>query len=121
MKIHHVVMVIIFSVGMGLGQLLFKWSAIRQTKIEDTSFQLRLISLLCDWPFLFGLMLYCTLTVYWIWLLTFLPLSRVYPFTFLSLAVAAVGSAVLFHEHLTLTYVTGLAIIGVGLVVMSAG
>ena len=121
MKISQVIMIMIFSVGMGLGQLLFKWSALRQTINTDSSLLLRLISLFSDWPFLLGLVLYCSLTVYWIWLLTFLPLSRAYPFTFLSLAIAAIGSALFFHEPLTFPFVTGLVLIGAGLMVMSAG
>ena len=121
MKTAHILMLTIFAAGMGLGQLLFKWSALRQTINTDSSLLLRLISLFSDWPFLLGLVLYCSLTVYWIWLLTFLPLSRAYPFTFLSLAIAAIGSALFFHEPLTFPFVTGLVLIGVGLMVMSAG
>lgn len=121
MKISHVIMVMLFSVGMGLGQLLLKFSAQRQLVNTDTHWLLRLLSLFSDWTFLSGIVLYGLLLVYWVWLLTFLPLSRAYPFTLLSLVVAAIGSMLFFHEPLTLPFITGLTIIGVGLVVLSMG
>lgn len=121
MKITHIVMLLIFAGGMGIGQLLFKLSALRQSINTDSGLLLRLISLFSDWPFVLGLMLYGALTVYWIWLLTFLPLSRAYPFTFLSLIIAAIGSALFFNEPLTFPFVVGLVIIGIGLVVLSMG
>ncbi|WP_180128932.1 hypothetical protein [Rhodoferax sp. BLA1] len=121
MKIAHILMLMLFAVGMGLGQLLLKFSAKRQSTTIDGSLLFRLTSLLSDWPFLLGATLYGLLLVYWIWLLTFLPLSRAYPFTFLSLVVAAIGGFLFFQEPLTFRFVAGMAIIGVGLVVLSTG
>lgn len=121
MKAIHILMVIIFSIGMGLGQLLLKLSAQRQAINVDSSFMVRLISLFGDWAFLMGVALYGLLLVYWVWLLTFLPLSRAYPFTILSLVVAAVGGAVFFQESLSISFIAGLTIIGIGLAVLSIG
>jgi drug/metabolite transporter (DMT)-like permease len=121
MKISQVIMVMIFSVGMGLGQLLLKFSAQRQSMNADSSWALRLSSLFSDWTFLLGIALYGLLLVYWVWLLTFLPLSRAYPFTLLSLIVAAIGGVVFFNEQLTFQFFVGLAIIGIGLAVLSTG
>lgn len=121
MKISQVIMVMMFSVGMGLGQLLLKFSAQRQLVNADSSWLLRLLSLFGDWTFLLGIALYGLLLVYWVWLLTFLPLSRAYPFTLLSLVVAAIGGTLFFHETMTLTFVLGLTIIGIGLMVLSTG
>lgn len=121
MKIHQAIMVIIFSAGMGIGQLLLKLSAQRQSANADSGWLLRLLSLFGDWVFLSGILLYGLLLVYWVWLLTFLPLSRAYPFTFLSLAVTAIGGSLFFNEPLTFPFIAGLAIIGVGLVVLSTG
>lgn len=121
MKISQIIMVMIFSIGMGCGQLLLKFSAQRQSINTDTSWLFRLFSLFSDWTFLLGIALYGLLLVYWVWLLTFLPLSRAYPFTLLSIVVAAIGGALFFHESLSIPFVTGSAIIGVGLVVLSMG
>jgi len=121
MKIPHIIMVMMFSVGMGAGQLLLKFAAQRQSINTDSSLLVRLFSLFSDWTFLLGIVLYGLLLVYWVWLLTFLPLSRAYPFTLLSLIVAAIGSAVFFHEPMSSPFVTGMAIIGAGLIVLSIG
>lgn len=121
MKFSQVLMVLTFSVGMGLGQLLLKFSAQRQLVVSDSNWTLRLLALFGDWAFLLGIALYGLLLIYWVWLLTFLPLSRAYPFTLLSFFVAAIGGALLFQEPLTLRFVIGLAIIGIGLAVLSTG
>ena len=121
MKISQIIMLMIFSVGMGLGQLLLKFSAHRQSANVDSNLIMRLISLCCDWTFLLGVIIYGLLLFYWVWLLTFLPLSRAYPFTILSIVVAAASGALFFQEPLTLRFVTGLSIISVGLLVLSTG
>ncbi len=119
MKHTQIIMLSIFSIGMGVGQLLLKLSAQRQTPNLELNWTFRLLSLLRDWAFLLGIVLYGLLLIYWVWLLTFTPLSRAYPFTLLSLFVVAIGSALLFEEPLTIRFVTGLFIIGAGLAVLS--
>jgi multidrug transporter EmrE-like cation transporter len=121
MKISQVVMLMIFAIGMGLGQLLLKFSAQRQSINSDNHWSFRVLALFSDWPFLLGITLYSLLLVYWVWLLTFLPLSRAYPFTIVSFIIAAAGGALFFHEPLTLPLIAGLAIIGIGLIVLSTG
>ncbi len=121
MKISQLIMVMVFSVGMGIGQLLLKFSAQRQALNVTSSWTLRLLALFSDWTFLLGIAVYAFLVVYWVWLLTFLPLSRAYPFTLVSLVVATIGGAIFFNEPLTMQFVTGLIIIGVGLVILSTG
>lgn len=118
MKAVHIMLVALFSIGMGLGQLLLKYAATRQVAHEQQTLAARMLALAFDWPFLLGAASYFLLLVYWVWLLTFLPLSRAYPFTLLSLAVAAAGSALFFHEPLTPRFVAGLSVIGVGLLVL---
>ena len=119
MKIADITMVSIFSIGMGFGQLLLKFAAQRQSIHVTSSFLQRAILLFCDWTFLVGVGIYGLLLLYWIWLLTFLPLSRAYPFTLLSLVVAAIGSVIFFHETISLSFIIGLAIIALGLLVLS--
>lgn len=121
MNLSQIVMIMIFSVGMGFGQLLLKFSAERQTVTADANWLFRIYALFTDWAFLSGVLLYGALLIYWVWLLTFLPLSRAYPFTLMSLIVAAIGSAFLFNEPLTPQFLIGISIIGIGLAVLSAG
>lgn len=118
MKLAHLLLVLLFSVGMGIGQLLLKFAASRQAGSAGQPLAQRLLSLALDWPFLLGAAAYALLLVYWVWLLTFLPLSRAYPFTLVSIAVAAVGSALFFHEPLTPRFALGLVVIGAGLLLL---
>lgn len=118
MKATHIFLVSLFSVGMGAGQLLLKYSAQRQSIHELSNLYSRLLFLLLDWPFLLGAMSYGFLLVFWVWLLTFIPLSSAYPFTILSLAVASLGGYAFFGETLTPRFLIGLAIIGLGLIVL---
>lgn len=119
MKALDIFLVLIFSVGMGLGQLLLKFSAQQQVKSNALPPMDRFLALVTDWSFLLGGTLYGCLLVYWVWLLTFLPLSRAYPFTLVSLLVAAVGGVLLFQETISTGLIVGLALIGVGLVVLT--
>jgi hypothetical protein len=119
-KTIHIFLVMLFSVGMGLGQLLLKYAANRQSTTSEENLGLRLLSLAFDWPFILGAATYLFLLVYWVWLLTFLPLSRAYPFTLLSLLVAAIGSAVLFQEAMTPRFIMGLSVIGIGLLILGS-
>ena len=121
MKYSHIALLGLFSVGMGIGQLILKFSAQRQLSNVESGWILRLISLFSDWTFLLGITMYATLLVFWVWLLTFLPLSRAYPFTLLSLVVAAIGSSIFFDEVISVNFVVGIVIIGIGLFVLSMG
>ncbi len=118
MRISHILMLVLFSVGMGLGQLLLKFSALQQND-AGAGFVVRLVTLFTDWTFLLAATFYGLLLIFWVWLLTFLPLSRAYPFTILSFIVATTGSAIFFNEQMSRTMVAGLALIGLGLIVLS--
>jgi drug/metabolite transporter (DMT)-like permease len=66
-----------------------------------------------------GLALYVVATVIWIYLLSKLPLSLLYPMQSLAYVAAVIVSIVVFHEHVSLMRWIGVAIIlvGVGFVV----
>jgi drug/metabolite transporter (DMT)-like permease len=117
-KAVHILLVTLFSVGMGTGQLLLKFSAQRQLPNEHQGLFARLLSLASDWPFLLGAASYGVLLIFWVWLLTFIPLSRAYPFTIISLAVASLGGWYFFGETLTPRFIAGLAVIGIGLIIL---
>ncbi len=120
MRIADVGMLSIFAIGMGAGQLLLKLSSvIHVSRSAGISGWPRVLDLALNWAFVAGGALYAALLVYWVWLLTFIPLSRAYPFTLLSLVVAAVGGHLFFGERLTGTFLAGLAVIGLGLVLVS--
>jgi hypothetical protein len=93
-KFQQLLMVSAFSVGMGIRQLLLKYSDQRQSSLPERNLIGYILSLFADWAFLLEAAIYGILLLYWVWLLTFLPLSKAYPFTLLSLIVAAIGGAV---------------------------
>jgi multidrug transporter EmrE-like cation transporter len=120
MKIAHILLLLLFAVGMGFGQLLLKFAAQRQAPNVEQDLVLRLLTMVFDWPFVLGAAWYALMLVYWVWLLTFLPLSRAYPFTLVSLAVAAVGSSIFFQEQLSARFGLGLLVIAAGLLLVAA-
>ena len=121
MKNSELFMIMIFSVGMGLGQLLLKFSAQRQLANAQSDWLFRLVSLFCDWTFLLGVATYGLLLIYWVWLLTFIPLSIAYPFTLLSIVIATLGGYVLFQESISVNFLAGLTFICIGLFILSRG
>src|SRR5262245_56990175 len=67
-----------YVVGMAGGQLLFKTAALHLP--GEAPLATRLVSLLQNGFFLGAVALYAALSVLWVWVLTFTPLSRAYPF-----------------------------------------
>jgi drug/metabolite transporter (DMT)-like permease len=59
--------------------------------------------------------LYCTLSILWVWILTFTPLSRAYPFVALAFAVAPLLGAWVFGEPINLRLALGITAILCGL------
>jgi multidrug transporter EmrE-like cation transporter len=59
--------------------------------------------------------------VCWVYALTKFELSRAYPFMSTTFVLVLIGSAVFFHEHLSVLRIAGLTLIVAGLVVGSQG
>jgi drug/metabolite transporter (DMT)-like permease len=95
------------------GQMLFKASAPRLA--GDAPLAERLAGLATDGAFLAALTLYGVLAVAWVWILSFTPLSRAYPFVALAFVLTPVLGAAVFGEALTLRLVSGLGAILIGL------
>ena len=86
-----------YAAGMSGGQLLFKSAALRYGAAGcDTSE--RLLGLLHNVYFLVAVLLYAGLSVLWVWLLSFTPLSRAYPFVALAFALTPFLGALVFQE-----------------------
>jgi drug/metabolite transporter (DMT)-like permease len=102
-----------YAAGMAGGQLLFKLAALRLP--ADVSAGERALALLQNGFFLAALFLYAALAVLWVWILTFTPLSRAYPFVALAFALTPVAAAYAFAEPLTTRLLVGIAAIMVGL------
>ena len=80
-----------YAAAMAGGQLLFKIAAMRGAGARHSSE--RIAGLLLNGYFIVALVLYAALTVLWVWILSFTPLSRAYPFVALAFALTpALGS-----------------------------
>jgi drug/metabolite transporter (DMT)-like permease len=109
-----IVLLAIYGTGMAGGQLLFKMAAQRSTPSAGN----RLIELTANIYFFAAFALYCGLAVLWVWILTFTPLSRAYPFVALAFAITPFLAVWLFGEPITLRVGFGVAAILLGLLLV---
>lgn len=96
------------------GQTLFKQAALKLQAMPGTGTILGLALIPSFWA---ALVLYGLGTMWWIWILQTVPLSRAYPFFALAFAVVPLLAWLLFAEKLNLTYALGAALIMAGVVV----
>jgi drug/metabolite transporter (DMT)-like permease len=102
-----------YAFGMAAGQMLFKLASLRLA--ADAPLIERLGHLLLNWAFLTALAIYLALSVLWVWILSFTPISRAYLFVALSFAVVPIFGAAFFSEPMSLRLGLGIAIILAGL------
>jgi drug/metabolite transporter (DMT)-like permease len=109
-----------YAIGMSLGQLLFKFAALSiSPSVPDAPLEAGGIFHLGLNPYFIGAVsLYFGLSFLWVWILTFTPLSRAYPFVALAFIVTPLASHLLFTEALDLKFYFGLAFIVVGLILV---
>ena len=106
-----------YAFGMAGGQILFKLAALRVS--PERPFTEGIVALLQNGYFLSALAGYFALAVIWVWILSFTPLSRAYPFVALAFAVTPIFSAVLLSEPLTTRLMVGIAVILCGLLLVA--
>ena len=102
-----------YGAGMAGGQLLFKMAAQRLTLSGSAAS--RLIDLAGNGYFSAAFALYCGLAVLWVWILTFTPLSRAYPFVAIAFAITPLLGGWLFGEPISFRLGLGVAAIVFGL------
>lgn len=101
------------TVGLSVGQLLFKMSSSRLTEAKtplDPSFAGLLVS---------AMALYGVVSIAWVLLLQGAELSKLYPIMALSFALVPIASAVVFGDRLSAQYAVGVVLIIVGVVLAS--
>ena len=106
-----------YAAGMAGGQLLFKTAALQVP--GGAPLASRLIGLLQNGYFLAAVALYAALSVLWVWVLTFTPLSRAYPFVAIAFALTPLLGGLVFAEPLSPRLLLGLAVILGGLYLVS--
>jgi len=111
LTLSQVVLLAAYAAGMTGGQILFKLAAISLTGTIGE----RSLALVQNRYFLSALALYGGLSVFWVWILTFTPLSRAYPFVALAFALTPALGAWLFDEAVSLRLIIGMLLIICGL------
>jgi drug/metabolite transporter (DMT)-like permease len=106
-----------YVAGMVGGQVLFKLAALRFA--GDASLAERVLALLQNWVFLLAMVLYLVLAFAWVWILTFTPLSRAYPFVALAFAITPLLAGFVFGEAMTARLLIGLGFILCGLLLVA--
>ena len=122
MQLHHAFFLFVFASGMAAGQMLFKLVGIRySTTFSQQGFFPGLLAMAGDSLFWFACVLYCALTFFWIWLLSFLPLSKAYPATFFSLIIVSACGFYFLNEPVSLRLLAGLVFMCLGIVLVATG
>ncbi|MBC7636993.1 MAG: hypothetical protein H7251_15475 [Acetobacteraceae bacterium] len=109
---------VLFSLSLAVGQMMFKQAAkgIAGAPVAD------ILPLLGAniWVWM-ALVLYGLSTVLWVWILSWMPLSRAYPWTALGAVVVPLAATLLFAETVTPVFWLGAVLIGIGVVLTQFG
>jgi drug/metabolite transporter (DMT)-like permease len=117
MRVWQFALLIAYSAGMALGQVLFKQAAI-SLRAGRAAGRPLLLEVVMNLPLLGALALYGGLTALWVYILTFTELSKAYPFVALAFVLAPLAAQRLFGEVLRPSFFVGLAAIVIGLIVI---
>lgn len=112
----------LYAFGMAFGQLLFKSAAGRIAAGGDHSFIdyiFRALKLVGDPLFVFAIILYMFISALYVWILSFTPISRAYPFGALAFVFTVAIGVLFFRETVTRTHLLGLASIILGVALIS--
>jgi drug/metabolite transporter (DMT)-like permease len=118
LALSQVALLLAYAAGMAGGQLLFKAAALRY--LPDGPLGERLLSIVLNSYFLVAVVLYGALTVLWVWVLTFTPLSRAYPFVALAFAITPLLGGLVFGEPVALRLMLGIGLILGGLLLVAS-
>ncbi len=108
-----ILLLVMYGAAMAGGQILFKLAALRSP--ASGGLGERLLAMAQNKFFAAAVALYAALTLLWVWILSFTPLSRAYVFVALAFAVTPFAGGVVFGEPITLRLVIGVAFISLGL------
>jgi drug/metabolite transporter (DMT)-like permease len=76
----------------------------------------RFVSLLTNPYFIVALLVYFCMTVLWVWILSFMPLAKAYPFTILSYVLVPIVAVMFLGESIGRNYYIGGGFIMIGLI-----
>ena len=119
MRLWQVILLVGYTVGIAIGQLLFKQAAVTIRGRESTSQFLWM--LMTNGPLVLAVVLYAALTALWVYILSITDLSKAYPFHALTMVLTPLLAARLFGERLNGFFYLGLAAILVGIFFIAWG
>jgi len=108
-----------YSAGISGGQILFKMAALRSDAAIGGIGE-RLLGLAFNPYFIAAVVLYAAYAVFWVWILTFIPLSRAYPFVALAFALTPLLSGLLFGDTISVRLMAGIFFILCGLFLVTS-
>jgi drug/metabolite transporter (DMT)-like permease len=117
LALSQIALLLAYSTGMAGGQLLFKAAALRY--IAGAPPAERWVGLVTNGYFVAAVGVYAVLTVLWVWILTFTPLARGYPFVALAFAVTPLMSGLVFGEPITARLLVGIGLVLCGLALVA--
>jgi len=109
-------LLLIYAFGLATGQLLFKLSAARFGQSKSNSLFEKGVSLVLDPIFILAMVTYFGLSLFWVWLLSQVPISKAYPFVAVNFIIVAVLGVLFFSERMSMVNWGGLLLIAVGVV-----
>ena len=118
LTVSQILLLMVYAAGMSGGQVLFKMAALRY--VAEGSVGERLLGLVCNIYFVTALVFYAGYAILWVWILSFTPLSRAYPFVALAFALTPLLGAMLFGETISLQFIVGLLFILCGLFIVTS-
>ncbi len=117
LSLSQIAMLVAYAGGMAGGQILFKLAALRGA--ADAPLGERMVGMLSNGFFVAALLLYGVLAVLWVWILSFTPLSRAYPFVAVAFALTPLLGGLMFAEPVTTRLVIGVCVIFAGLLLVA--
>jgi drug/metabolite transporter (DMT)-like permease len=118
LTVSQILLLMVYAAGMSGGQVLFKMAALRY--VAEGGVGERLLGLVCNIYFVTALVFYAGYAILWVWILSFTPLSRAYPFVALAFALTPLLGAMLFVETISLQLIVGLLFILCGLFIVTS-
>ena len=103
---------------LALSQILLKAAVVLVRTDGKTAVLGMLTSLLTIWQFWLAIIVSGCVMLLWAWVLTFVPLSKAYPFVVLAFVFAAIFDSIFFGQSLSLKFFLGCALILAGLIVI---
>jgi drug/metabolite transporter (DMT)-like permease len=113
LSMSQIAVLLAYAVAMAGGQLLFKTAALRGAGAGPLGE--RMAGFLLNGYFFVALVLYAALAVTWVWILSFTPLSRAYPFVALAFALTPALASLVFAEPVSMRLLIGIVLVSCGI------